>query len=129
MGRYLIVCDSTSDKHGYIGCANAAYATARDGTGTKTEYSTTNSSGYLRIGQYYSGSSYACYEALCQFDTSVIPDGETVTDVRVAFGFNTNNSGHDFVVQLRGPYDWGGTAAHHHADVSVAYSPRRNWLG
>lgn len=83
-----------------VGSASGTYATARTG-GT---LSVTNGSNAGFGQNEFFG--YNCYEAFLDFDTSAIPDSETVTAVVLSIYGQSDGSGTDFTMQAR-TYDFG----------------------
>ncbi len=96
-GTVTTVFADTSD--GYITSAGATYTIRRDGTGTLTA-DTASATNYT--GQDASG----VYQFFCKFDTSAIPDGDTVS--AVVFSLYTNGDGtvQDYIAEARA-YDYG----------------------
>jgi hypothetical protein len=54
------------------------------------------------------GAYYRCYEAFLSFDTSVIPDDDTITAATLYLYAYADESDTDFVMEARA-YDWGAT--------------------
>ncbi len=104
MGLYAITCDLTENQRGYLYCSSSSYASARDGSGTKTERSDT---AYMVAGQTESSGTYICNQAFMQFDTSVVPDDEEITSVRLTW-FPTLTATGNELLEARF-VDWGGT--------------------
>lgn len=99
---YPVVIDpdfagSTNDAHVYS--LNSTYATARS-----TSIGFTNDVN-LDVGQWKNGINYLCIRAFLKFDTSTIPDDNTVTQVNLKLVCITDNSATDFDVQIV-KHDW-----------------------
>lgn len=77
----------------------SGYAAARDGTGGLLSSDNED----IRCGQSPAG--YYVYRGYAAFDTSPIPDGDTVTSVSLGLKIQQDNSASDFVVQVW-KYDW-----------------------
>lgn len=73
-----------------VSCTSTNYATARAGTGSKTDDTT----GYLQPGQIKSGADYYCQQASLNFDTSAVPAG-TPADVSLSLYVQALASGSD----------------------------------
>lgn len=79
---------------------NGTYATARTG-GTLSTLT------LLRVGQDFNGGpDYDCFEAFTQFDTSGVPDTDTVSGVVLSCDGSTNLSTTDFTANAR-IFNWG----------------------
>lgn len=87
---------------GFVYSTNATYATARTGSG---QFAATT---FLRVGQYWDGSAYYCYEGFLGFDTSSIPDTDTVSAATLSIMLETDNSTTDFTTQAR-LFTWSGS--------------------
>lgn len=101
-GTVTTVYGDTADT--WIQSSSATYSLARAGTGSLTAVSATNST--FRVGQYLSGGTYICSEAFIKFDTSSIPDTDTISQVDLEMVPNADQSATDFTAQAR-VYDWG----------------------
>lgn len=91
---------------GYVRSYHSTYSTARNGVGS-TGSGTTDS--YYEVGQRWTGTTYYCTEFFYEFDTSSIPDENTISSVVLTV---TPSSGtpetQTSPIQAR-YYDWGGT--------------------
>lgn len=83
---------------------NATYATARTG-GTKNAYTPgQNPNGY--VGQSYNGSVYTIWHLALKFNTSAIPEGDTITQVNLRLAvYAAQTEGTNFNVTIR-RYNW-----------------------
>lgn len=79
---------------GWIRGASATYSTARS---TSESFDITGAAATL--GQFYQGSYYV-FRAYLKFDTSSIPDGDTITQVNLKLAASSDSSGTDFDVQI-----------------------------
>ena len=86
---------------GYVGSNSGTYATAR--TGGILGSNTTS----ILVGQW---PSYDCNEGFCGFDTSSIPDTNTISQADLSLWLLTDGSATDFTVQVR-PKTWTPTLA------------------
>lgn len=92
----------TSD--GYIYSSSSIYSTAASGSGT-TAYTALT---YDYVGQLLTGGYYYCDESFVAFDTSPIPDSDTITSSILSLYNYTDSSDTDFTVEAR-LYDWGAS--------------------
>lgn len=91
---------STAD--GNIQSSSATYSTARSGGGTLVAAA----AGTADVGQNVAAAVYYLYEGFIQFDTSSIPDNDTITAVELSLYVYQDSSTTDFTVNAR-LYDWG----------------------
>ncbi|MEU8195245.1 hypothetical protein AB0C10_15840 [Microbispora amethystogenes] len=101
-GTVTTVYSSTAD--GRIESGSSSYSTARAG-GT---FIVTTSDVTRYIGQWFSGSTYYCYQGYVSFDTSAIADTDDVTAVSLAMWLVTDDSVTDFTLEAR-EKDWGAS--------------------
>jgi len=114
-GRHLLLCKARvlgvgpgtfadftgSTEDGRIYGYSTAYATARS-----TAYGIQTSSTTLYVGQDITGGVlYTVYRAYLAFDTSAIPDGDTVTDVKLYMKVAGDASSTDFEIEVY-RFDW-----------------------
>lgn len=92
--------DSTND--GYVRGRDLDYATARSTANTSQVGITT-----FTVGQQYISSYYNLYRSYLRFDTSSIPDDDTVTQVNLKLVCVQNNSDTDFDVNIL-KQNWSG---------------------
>lgn len=79
---------------------DGSYANARSGVGTY--YAFTDA---VVVGQMFEGV-YYCYQGVLLFNTSVIPDGDTISAATLSLGLMADYSTADFTVEVR-PFDYG----------------------
>ena len=82
---------------------DAVYATARTG-------STLAVVGNHVVGQWFTGS-HNCWESFVEFDTSGIPDTDTVSAVTASLDGGNDSSTTDFTAKIAGPANYNGGAA------------------
>lgn len=92
---------STDDNR--ISCGDGTYSVARSGAGTLDDAYASNAA--LFVGQT---TTYKVWQSFVPFDTSAIPDADTVTDFTLSFDGRADGSNVDFVVEAR-IVDWGAT--------------------
>lgn len=97
-----VVYSSTAD--GHINSANAAYATARTG-GTLTVDTSTSSQNAVGQVEFFG---YNCAEGFLDFDTSGIPDADTVSAAVLDVYGSQDSSTTNFTIEAR-LQNWGGT--------------------
>lgn len=91
---------ATSDSD--IQSSDAVYETARQGGTLVTPVATAND---LYVGQlFFAG--YFCYETFLDFDTSSIPDTDSIVSVELALWLTTDSSSVDFTISAS-YFDWG----------------------
>jgi len=88
----------------YINSYSAVYATARSGSGSLFFKNTASD---LFVGQQLGSSTYNVYRSYLAFDTSTIPDGDTVTAVSLIVEVNYDYSTTNFTMYCY-KYDWDG---------------------
>ena len=92
-GTVTTVYSTAPGGEGYVLSVNAVYATARSG-GTLT------AANFHQVGQRTDLGDYRCFEAFLIFDTSSIPDTDTVSGVVPSLYGNVDTSVTDFVSAL-----------------------------
>ena len=92
---------STADGEVY-GSSNTSYNTARD-----VSLGFGDSSIFFRVGQRLNITYYFIYRSFLKFDTSDIPNDDTITQVNLKLTAQTDNSDTDFDVQIV-KQDWSG---------------------
>lgn len=120
--------------------ASPSYTDARAGTGSGAP-SATDFGNFIELGQRYDDKLgdpfYEVYESFVQFDTTSLPDGDTIDSAEFSFEANNDNSDTDFTVELYDE-DWGAslTAADWvpGADLSgmtlrASYDTSSGWTG
>jgi hypothetical protein len=86
----------------------ASYSDAREGSGGASL--TKHTSYSIWVGQYYSGSTYECYEPMVAFDTSSIPDSDGVSAVILGLVSHLDTDvDSSFIMEAR-LHDWGSTS-------------------
>ncbi len=106
--------DSIND--GVVRGINTNYATARS---TATEQITSGYP-YLHLGQTLLGGAYYVMRCFLRFDTSAIPDGETVTQVNLKMVCVADYSATNFSVQIV-KQDWSAQDPITDANMEVVY--------
>lgn len=117
-------------RFGTRGTVTTVYATAPGGNGyvrsTSTTYATARSGNSLavldghRVGQTVSGSDYFIYESFVIFDTSGLPDTDTVSDVVLSLDGSADQSVTDFTVNAAASsYDGGAVVTGDWVDGSA----------
>lgn len=89
---------------GYLRKTSTTYAGARSATATVWQANN------LRVGQTYNGANYFIRRSYLRFDTSTIPDGDTVQSATLRLYLLANYSDTDFTIQVRA-FTWGATLA------------------
>lgn len=88
--------------NGNVVCISATYSTARTGGGSKF-----GQANHI-VGQGFDGSTYGCYESFLIFDTSSIPDGDSVSAVTLSLDGSIDTSTTNFTARVAASsYDGG----------------------
>ena len=101
--NYPLVIDpdySADTADGVVLGSSTVYATAQS---TATNHGTAID--YIYCGQYYSSPNYAVHRVFEKFDTSGIPDGDTIIDVTTTWTVQSDSSATDFDVKIK-KCDW-----------------------
>lgn len=88
---------------GYVSGSSGTYATARSGAGS---YVADSSSNPLYFGQFLLTGTYTLYESFLSFDTSALPDADTISAAVLSGFLNDNHTSGSFTLQAR-LQDWG----------------------
>jgi hypothetical protein len=97
----------SSSEDGRIRSIHSVYSTARAGSSLAMD-KTSAGAGSQTIGQHFDATNYTCFEMFLDFDTSSIPDTDTIESVVLSVYGNANESTTDFTVEAR-LHDWGPT--------------------
>lgn len=100
-GDTTIIYGLTAD--GHIASNASTYASARAGTGSLSlDYYGTS---ILYAGQWSSGGDYDCYESFVGWDTSGLPDADTISAAVIDLYLDDDGTTTDFTTQVRSR-DW-----------------------
>lgn len=128
-GTVTTIFSATADGHAFS--SNATWAGARDGPATFTNATNTTT----HVGADLNGGLYDVYQTFLSFDTSSIPDGDTIATVALELN-RTGLTAADGAASIEvRPYDWGAaidtsdfrSMAQLNALTLLATSPSSDW--